>query len=149
MRNRRNVGIVLAITSGVLGTIAGRQAHAQLLIEGKPDAIHVEVRDVPLRGVLDAMQTKFNLRYRSNDALDTPVTGTFDGSLQHVAARALDGYDFAITITSDGIDVLVLRQSDGDSKAVVAALPAKAPARSRAPVMTAQEANRYERGLTR
>jgi hypothetical protein len=34
----------------------------------------------------------------------------FDGPLQRVAARILDGYDFAMTITPQGIDVLVLRR---------------------------------------
>ena len=139
---------MLAIVPGMLFA-GGKAAQGQVLIEGKPDAIHLEARAVPLHEVLDAMQTKFNLRYRTNGALDTPVTGTFDGPLRRVAVRILGGYDFAMKVTSDGLDVLVLRQNQPDNKPVVAAVPAKAPAKSRAPVMTAQEANRYERGLTR
>jgi hypothetical protein len=47
---------------------------------------------------------------RSDDALETRKTGMFDGPLQRVAARILDGYVFAIKITPQSIDVLVLRQ---------------------------------------
>jgi hypothetical protein len=96
-----------------------------------------------------SMQAKFNLRYRTDDALDTPITGTFNGPLRRVAVRILDDYDFAMKMTSEGIGVLVLRRNQRDNKPAVAALPARAPARSPAPVMTAQEANRYEWGLAR
>jgi hypothetical protein len=125
-------------------------AHAQVRVDGQPDAVHIEARDVPLREVFDALQAKFNLRYRSNDVLDTRMTGTFNGPLRRVAARILDGYDFAMKITPQGIDVLVLRQFGADDKAVAAATPAPAsPKGSPAPAMTAAQANRYERGQFR
>jgi hypothetical protein len=57
-----------------------------------------------------SMQAKFNLRYRTDDALDTPITGTFNGPLRRVAVRILDDYDFAMKMMSEGIDVLVLRR---------------------------------------
>jgi hypothetical protein len=120
-------------------------AHAQVRVEGRPDAVHVEVRDVPLREVLEALAIKYNLRYRANDPLDMPVTGTFDGSLHRVAVRVLDGYDFAMKLTPEAIDVLILRR---DRPAVVA-VAVRAQVRPRAPAMTAQEANRRERGLLR
>jgi hypothetical protein len=112
--------------------------------------VHIEALDVPLREVFDALQANFNLRYRTNDMLDTRVTGTFNGPLRRVAARILAGYDFAIKITPQRIDVLVLRQNQPDDKPVAAATPARVmPTRSPAPVMTAAEANRYERGQGR
>jgi hypothetical protein len=52
--------------------------------------------------------------------------------------------------TPQGIDVLVLRQFGADGKAVAAAMPAPAsPKGSPAAVMTAAQANRYERGQVR
>jgi hypothetical protein len=138
----------LAIASGALAA-GGNAAHSQARVEGQPDAVHIEARDVPLREVFDALQAKFNLRYRTNDPLDTRMTGTFNGPLRRVAARILDGYDFAMKITPQGIDVLVLRQFGADEKAV-AATPAPAPPKgSPAPVLTAAQANRYERGQVR
>jgi hypothetical protein len=136
----------VAIASGTL--LAGAtSAHAQLRVEGEPDAVHIEARDVSLREVLEALHEKFHLRYRPDDALDNRLTGTFNGPLRRVAARILDGYDFAIKVTPQGIDVLVLREQKPSDKPVVAAMAATATSRkSPAPVMTAQEANRYERG---
>jgi hypothetical protein len=93
-----------------------------------------------------ALGTKFNLRYRTDDALETRKTGIFDGPLRRVTARILDGYDFAMKITPQGIDVLVLRQHQADGKVVAAAMPAATPPKgSPVPVMTAAQANRYER----
>ncbi|GEM_PF-2586228 len=141
MRRMCKLGVAAVLFAG--GALSGTPAHAFLLIEGAPTAVHLVVRDVPLRQVLDAMQAKFNLRYRTDDDLDRSVTGTFDGPLRRVAVRVLDGYDFAMKVTSDGIDVLVLRQNRAGP--VLSALLRTRPARSRP--MTAQEANRRERGL--
>ena len=140
--------LALALTSGVLLAGESRAAHSQVQVNGQPEAVHIEARDVPLQQVLDALQAKFNLRYRANDTLETRKTGTFSGPLQRVAARILDGYDFVMKITPQGIDLLVLRQRD--DRSVVAETPASAmPIRSPAPVMTAAQANRYERGQSR
>ena len=140
--------LALALMSAVLLGAAGRAAHAQVRVGGQPEAVHIEARDATLREVLEALQANFNLRYRSDDVLDTRLTGAFNGPLQRVAARVLAGYDFAMTITPQGIDVVVLRQSQPDGKAVAAPMPAR-PKKSPARVMTAAEANRYERGLAR
>jgi hypothetical protein len=140
--------VVLAIASGALAASGGNAAHSQVLVDGKPDAVHIEARDVSVQEVLDALQAKFVLRYRTSDVLDTRMTGTFNGPLRRVAARILDGYDFAMKITPQGIDVLVLRQHAPEERSVAAtASPTHdgSPAR----VMTAAEANRYERGHVR
>ncbi len=141
MRLQRKFGVVAALL--VTAGLTAKAALAQVRIEGGPNAVHIEVRQSPLREVLDAMQARFNLRYRSNDTLDTPVSGTFDGPLRRVAARMLGGYDFAMKVTSEGVDVLILRQSQQGP--VVAALPAEKPPRPRP--MTAQEANGRGWGL--
>jgi hypothetical protein len=138
--------LVLATIGGALVAGGAGAAQAQLRVDGQPDAVRVEVNDVPLQEVLAALGAKFNLRYRTDDALETRKTGIFDGPLQRVTARILDGYDFAMKITPQGIDVLVLRQHQADGKAVAAAMPAATPPKgSPAPVMTASQANRYER----
>ncbi len=136
------------MTAGALVAGGGSAAYSQVQVDGQPDAVHVEARDATLREVFDELRTKFNLRYRTDDALETRKTGTFNGTLQRVAARILDGYDYAMKITPQGIDVLVLRQHPIDGKSVVSATPAPVtPKQTPAPVMTAAQANRYERGL--
>jgi hypothetical protein len=138
--------LALAITAGALLAGPGNAAQAQVSVEGRPDAVHIEAREATLREVFDALQTKFGLRYRTDDALETPKTGIFDGSLPRVTARILDGYDFAMKVTPQGIEVLVLRQNQVDGKTVASATPVPAPPKgSPAPVMTAAQANRYER----
>ena len=94
--------------------------------------------------MLAALQAKYNLRYRTDDALEARKTGTFSGPLRQVTARILDGYDFAMKITPQGIDVLVLRQHQADGKSVASA--ATAPKASPAPVMTASQISHNERG---
>jgi hypothetical protein len=112
----------------------GSGKSAEVHVDGQPQAVHVEVRDASLQEVLAALQDCFNLRYRSNDALATLKTGVFNGSLAHVAARILDGYDYAMTITPEGIDVLVLGQA-GASPTAATVTPASAP---RPPLTTAE-----------
>ena len=126
----------------------GNPAFSEVLVEGRPEAVHIEARDAPLREVLDALRAKFNFQYRSDDALDTRMTGRFGGSLPRVIARILDGYDFAASIAPQNIDVLILRQHG--SGAIAAVTPVVATVkRSPAPAMTAAQANRYERGQAR
>ena len=103
--------LVFAIASGILSASAGKAACADLLIAGEPNAIHIEAHDIPLRQLLDAMQRKFNLHYRTDAALDTPVTGIFNGPLRRVTVRLLDDYDFVMKVTPERIEVLVMRRN--------------------------------------
>jgi hypothetical protein len=138
--------LVLAMTSIALLAGGGDDASAQVSIEGRADAVRVDASDATVQEVLDALRAKFNLRYRTSDVLDSHITGSFNGPLDRVAARILDGYDFAMKVTPEDVDVLVLRQNATDSGSVVPAMPASAnPERSPASVMTAAQANRYER----
>lgn len=140
MRWTRKFGVIAALL--VAATAITTRARAQVLLDGRPNAVHLEVRHATLRDVLDAMEAKFNLRYRGDDALDQMVSGTFDGPLRRVVTRILNGHDFAMRVAPEGLDVLVLRQSQHGP--VVAALP-QIPVRPRS--VTAQEANRRERGI--
>jgi hypothetical protein len=141
--------VYLAVISAAWLAVWGGAASAQVQVSGQTDAVRIEATDATLREVLDALRANFSLRYRSDEPLDTRITLAFGGSLPRVAARVLDGYDFVIKINAQEIDVLVIRQSQSDTKAVAAPIPARAFRKSPAPVMTAAEANRYERGLAR
>ncbi len=133
--------LVAAVASAIL-LVGGNAALAQVVVDGRPETVHVEVRDVPLQEVLAALQDKFNLQYRSDDALQTRKTGVFDGPLQRVAVRLLDGYDFAMKITPQGIDVLVLRQNGQPTVPVM-------PTRAVRPPLTAAEVKHYASGHIR
>ena len=135
--------LMLAIASALL-LAGGNAALAQLRVDGKPEAVHVEARDVPLQEVLSVLHDRFGLQYRSDDTLETLKTGVFDGPLQRVAARILEGCDFAMTIAPQGIDVLVLRQDRPGQTAV-----AVASVRAVRPPMTAAEVKHYASGHIR
>jgi hypothetical protein len=134
--------LILTVASTML-LAGGSTAFAQVQVDGKPDAVHVEARDVPLQEVLAALHDRFGLQYRSDDTLETRKTGVFDGPLQRVTARILDGYDFAMKITPEGIDVLVLRQDrPGKTAVAVSAMAVRPP-------MTAAEVKHYASGHIR
>ena len=135
--------LIAAIASAMV-LAGGGAALAQVQVDGRPEAVHLEARDVPLQEILAALHDKFNLNFRSDDALETRKTGVFDGPLRRVAARMLDGYDFAMTITPQGIDVLVLRQNRPGQTTV-----AVASAMAVRPPMTAAEVKHYASGHIR
>lgn len=93
----------------------------ELLVEGEANAVHVEARGVPLRQLLDAMQAKFNLRYRTDGALDSPVTGVFDGQVRRVAARLLEDYDFVMKMGLEGLDILIMQRNSREIKSASSA----------------------------
>jgi hypothetical protein len=127
----------------------GGQAAAEVHVRGERNGVHVEARDVPLREVLEALKEKYNLSYRSSDPLERRKSGDYSGPLYRVVARVLDGYDFAITVRSPVVSVLILGEGGG-AGSPVERMPARtAVVAGPAPVMTAAEANRYERDRSR
>ncbi|MCG2671497.1 hypothetical protein ACFPFP_31660 [Bradyrhizobium sp. GCM10023182] len=123
----------------------GRTASAEVKVEGRPDAVHLEVHDTSLHDVLAALQERFNLRYRTVDALEAQMTGVFDGPLRRVVARLLSGHDYAMQVTADGVDVLVLTSQRSSATVVAAVTPASAAR----PPLTAAERRHYDSGHLR
>lgn len=135
----QRTSLMVAMASMLL-LAGGGVGLAQVRVDGRPERVHVEASDASLQEILAALNDKFNLRYRSDDRLETRKTGVFDGPLQRVVGRVLDGYDFAMKITPQGIDVLVLRQNQPGKAAVAAAAAAVRPP------MTAAEARHFASG---
>lgn len=67
---------------------------AETRITGEPDAVRIEARDAPVAEVLEALGESFGLQYRGTASLSRRVTGTYEGSLQRVVRRLLEGHDF-------------------------------------------------------
>jgi hypothetical protein len=143
MMIRRSFLPLLIVATIVLAF--GRAASAEVKVAGGPQAIHLEVRAAPLHNVLAALQEQFNLRYRSTDPLETQMTGIFDGPLRRVVARLLSGHDYAMQVTADGVDVLVLSPRVPG----VAVIAAVTPANAVRPPLTRAERRHYESGHLR
>jgi hypothetical protein len=124
-------------------------AWAEVRMEGSSEALQLDVTDAKLGEILDALKDKFNLRYRSNDTLENRITGRFSGPLRRVVARLLARYDYVIANSPDGLDALVLQQNSTLNVVVPRASASVSRPAAPAPVMTAQEANRYERARSR
>ena len=80
---------------------------AEARITGNPDAVRVEARNAPVEEVMAALGTSFGLRYRSTVSSSRRITGTYEGSLQRVVTRLLDGYNFVMKTSPGGVEVMV------------------------------------------
>jgi hypothetical protein len=94
----------------------GRSLH----IEGNVTALRIEVRQTTIADVLSAL-ARFNIRYRSSSGLDEVLDGTYAGSLGHVVARLLNGYDYAAKEDGLKLEVMVFgkRGEVADSTSIV------------------------------
>jgi hypothetical protein len=80
---------------------------AEARITGEPDAVRVEARDAPIEEVMVALRASFGLHYRSTAPLSRRITGTYEGPLQRVVTRLLDGYDFVMKASSGTVEIIV------------------------------------------
>lgn len=85
----------------------GPSVWAEARITGEPDAVRVEVRNAPVEEVMAALRTSFGLRYHGTVSTSRRITGTYEGSLQRVVTRLLDGYNFVMKTGPGGIEVVV------------------------------------------
>jgi hypothetical protein len=74
--------------------LTAQRGAGSLHIDGDAAALHVEVQQTTIADVLSALET-FNMRYRSSIGLDETLNGSYAGSLGHVVARLLNGYNYA------------------------------------------------------
>jgi hypothetical protein len=121
-------------------------ARAELSIAGPPAAIRLEANGASLEEILLALQTGFNLRYRTLAALDGTVSGTYRGPLAHVAAQLLERYDFIMRVSAQTVDISVLRRhAQGGPPEPASPTPQRPRVLPVPPAMTAQEALLTER----
>ena len=96
------------VTAILLAALCHAQSvRAEARISGAPDAVRVEADDASVDEVMAALGASFDLRYRSPVSLTRRVTGTYEGSLQNVVARLLDGYNFVLRTGSEGVEAWV------------------------------------------
>ena len=116
------VGCVMVLVVGVFGAqglyaqdipdsaappqfTADRGARS-LHIEGDAAAIHVVVQQTTIADVLSGLEG-FNVRYRSSIGLDEVLNGSYAGSLGHVVARLLNGYNYAAKHDGSRLEVII------------------------------------------
>jgi hypothetical protein len=106
-RHIRGPAWLLATAIPLAALVHVHCAHADASVSGEPDAVRVEVNNAPIDEVMLALGVSFGLQYHSPAALSRRVSGMYEGSLQRVVARLLDGYDFVIRTGPKGVEVRV------------------------------------------
>jgi len=87
-------------------------SRAELRIEGNETALRVIADQAPVGEVLEALKAKFRLRYRAIDS-DRHVSGTISGTLHRVVVRLLDGHDFVVQRSAQGVEILQIAPRGG------------------------------------
>ena len=98
----------LALVVWLVVLLHAHCAGAETNVTGGADAIRLELRDAPIDEVFAALKASFGLRYRSSAALDHRLTGIYEGSLQRVVTRLLEGYNFIVKTSAGSVEVVVL-----------------------------------------
>jgi hypothetical protein len=103
----------------------GFPAHAEVRVAGPIDSVRVEARDASVHEALAALSATFGLRVHTSAALDQPVSGTYQGSLQQVVARLLTGRDYVVTYSSAGnVEIRILDPRNSSKLRPVVGRPA-------------------------
>ena len=135
LRTLMALGTALVVTPTSL--FAGAQ------VQGSSEAVRIETQNTSIEEVLAALGDAFDLRYRSSTKLAKQLSGTYQGSLQRVVARVLEGYDFILRSDKGKIEITVLGTRNAAPAAAVgsptsnpskaAPIPAATPAAAAAP----------------
>jgi hypothetical protein len=96
------------LAAGTLLLFLQGGAWAETKVQGTAEALRLETSDSPLQEVLASLRDALKLEYRTSIQLDQSITGTYQGSLQRVLTRVLDGYDFVLKNSSEKIELVVL-----------------------------------------
>ena len=112
----------LTVSAAAIGVLAAQDIRAQdilaqhsraedrvgvLQVQGDAAAVHLELRGTTIKDVLTALSGPFNVSFRSAITLDEVRDGTYQGSLAHVIARVLAGYNYVVKYESSELDVIV------------------------------------------
>lgn len=98
---------VAAVLAAVLGGTPA-SALAALQVSGNPKAVNITVQDTSIEEILSALSHEYYLQYNSSANLERQLTGTYQGSLQRVLTRVLEGYNFVVKVSGGQIELTVL-----------------------------------------
>ena len=89
----------------------GQPTSAATEVRGQADVIQLRAENASIKEVLTALSERFKLTYKLPPTANRVFTGLYSGGLQQVLSRILDGNDYIINVSDDGIEVIVLRAS--------------------------------------
>lgn len=99
-------------------------ASASARVSGSAQSVAVDAQNSSIKEILSVLSKQLNLRVRSSVELDRQAAGTYQGSLSHVVARLLEGYNFIIKTNERGVEVTVLGGQNNPSTVHASGMPA-------------------------
>jgi hypothetical protein len=100
-----------AIAAGLM-LLAAEPARAATEIEGSQNDVDLRVRNASIGDVLAALAARFKLTYRAPPNLTGELSGRYSGPLNQVLARILDGVDYVVEASDEGIRLVILNPAD-------------------------------------
>lgn len=116
-------GHLSAVLAGALA-IAPVSVLAAARVSGDPQAVRIEAQNTSIGEILSALGHEFNMQYNSSANLEKQLSGTYQGSLQRVLTRVLEGYNFIVRTKDGRVEVTVLGTRNASGTAAAAATPA-------------------------
>lgn len=129
MHNSSSIcGARAAVVLGVVLALAPIPALAEAQVRGSPAAVSVEAQNASIEDLLVALGSSFDVHYQSSTKLEKQLTGTYEGPLQRVLTRILDGYNFIVKTSKGRTEIIVLgpRNAPGATGAPLASADSKA-----------------------
>jgi hypothetical protein len=108
-----------SVISTVFGPLLG-SAPAATEVQGQSVNIQLRAQDASTREVLDALAAAFKLTYKLPPSIGRNVTGLYSGTLHQVLARILDGNDYIVKVSNNGVEVVILGASGATAVAATA-----------------------------
>jgi hypothetical protein len=100
--------IILILPAAVLSS----SAFAETRVSGTAQAVRLETHDATVGEALAALGATLGLRYSTTSlALNRRVSGVYVGSLGHVVSRLLEGSNFVLKTSPQGVEVVVILDS--------------------------------------
>jgi hypothetical protein len=137
-------GARAAIVLGVGLAIAPTSVLADVHVAGSPEAVSIDAQNTSLKEILAALGNAFDVHYQSSANLEKQFTGTYEGSLQRVVMRVLEGYNVVVKTSNGRIEITVL--GTRNASAMAGASPAStaskaAPIPPAPPALTSKSSN--------
>ena len=106
-RSPRPQALIPSVLLAIFIQALSMSAYAEFHVTGESDAIKIEANEASVEELLIALREAYGLQYRTSANLSRSVSGTFEGPLQQVLSRLLQGYNFAVETSANGTMVAV------------------------------------------
>jgi len=104
-------------------------ASAATEIQGTPDDLQLKLENATIIEILNALSTRFNVTFKARSHNPRLLTGVYSGTLRETLTRVLNGNDYILEISDEGLEILILGASEQQTppQRQVATAPAVSP----------------------